>query len=132
MFVYLYSGLGLIAKSKRQKDTSDILYNEGLCQMLSGLEYSTVNSCSDIDKIFRLCKNYLADTIIWFPIDRAVVLERLKQRSVKGGSRLQHDVISNEGCIDKAIECVRHIKQLAESEDVKIVESTDFLALSNA
>lgn len=127
MFVYLYSVLGLLAKTRKQSDTKYVMYNEGLCQTLSGIEYSTVKSQSGIEKIFRMCKRYLADTIIWFPIERDIVLERLKQRSVQGGSRLQHDVLSDDLYIDKAIDCILHVKQLAEKEGIRIVEAEEFL-----
>lgn len=120
MFVYLYTCLGLIQNSKRNSPTGKIIFDEGVCQTLWGVAYSIRDYKKPIGKLFDILTPLVADEIIWFPIDRDVVLERMKQRTGKGGAKLQRDILKDESHIDYAIECILYVKKLAEEQGIQI------------
>lgn len=124
MFVYLYMCLGLIKQCKKNDD-SYILFDEGILQTLWGVAYSLKNYKKTIAALLKILNGFIADEIIWFPIEREVVLDRLKSRNNNGGAKLQRDIRKDDKYIDYAIECLLFIKEQVEKTGFKIKEKTE-------
>lgn len=115
MWLYVFSVIGAIWKAKKKFPKKDLIFDEGINQVIWGLLYNEVNSTNSVWKLHKLLIPEMATKIVYFNIERDVLKDRLLSRRKKGGSELEHEIQTDEWVLDLSIryvdEIVEHLKQ---------------------
>lgn len=103
MFVYLISTIQVIEIIRKANDEKLYVIDEGICQVIWGICYNLdITRKAEMKIILNLLEEYLSDEIIYIEVEDNIIKERLLQRTVKGGSELQHDIVKNADSLEKA------------------------------
>lgn len=100
MHIYLYSTIGII--NKRSKSTYTVM-EEGLLQVLWGICYSSHYSKEFIRNYINLFNDSISNTILYINTNPEIILKRLENRKSNGGSELEHEIVDDKTCINRAI-----------------------------
>lgn len=100
MKLYLMSYISIIKKIKKKKG---IYYlDEGILNVIWALAYNSNISNNEIKRLLLKYKMFWGDKIIYIDTDENIILKRLLNRDVNGGSELEHDVKKDLSSIKKA------------------------------
>lgn len=104
LFLYTLNTIEIIEIISSKKDDSKVYFlDEGICQVLWGLCYNLNYLKKDeIEKIIIQFEEYILEEIIFFNVDKLIIQNRLLARVGKGGSELQHDILTDLESLDKA------------------------------
>lgn len=115
MWLYVFSVIGAIWKAKKNFPNKDLIFDEGINQVIWGLLYNEVNSVGNVWKLHKMLIPEMATRIVHFNIERDVLKDRLLSRRKKGGSELEHEIKTDEGVLDLSICYIDEIiKQLIQ------------------
>lgn len=121
MNLYLISYLSVI-KIIQNKENAYYL-DEGILNVIWAIAYNASLSNKKILNLVLKLKPFLGDTIIYLYANKSIVLKRLLDRNIKGGSELEHDIKKNTKYIDKAYRISEYIYSTIENENnVKLVK----------
>lgn len=120
MFVYLISTVGAISKSEK---FDSIVIDEGVSQVLWGICYNTIDkNPNDLKNLITNLVPYFMNRLIFIKADKEVIYERLMQRSGRGGSEVQHDIVKNKALLEEGVWITEQILKVVAVyfEDIEV------------
>ena len=119
MFSYVFSVLGVVDLCKNKYPNKNLIMDEGINQVLVYVMYESVRSENIIKRLWTLLRPFMAEHILYFKIEKHIILERLKKRKGNNGSEVNRDILTNPSALDKAIECQDFILSLIKNNGFK-------------
>lgn len=118
MWLYVFSVLGAKWKAEKKYAGDDLLFDEGVNQVVWGLLYNEKDSKEQVWALHHHLVPEMGDRIIHFIIDREVLYERLMNRNNSGGSELEHEVKTNPVVLDQSIGYIESIVEKLKLYDL--------------
>lgn len=103
MWLYVYSVLGARWKATDKTLNKELIFDEGINQVIWGLLYNCEDSIQDVWSFQKMVISECGDEIICFNIEKDIIHSRLMSRSSGGGSELEHEMKDNPTALDRAI-----------------------------